>query len=335
MEVALALVGLVVAIWLWLRSSLGKRRRDCDTVARSTGHSSYSELQGSIALAARAGVVPTQAKTHRRYLVQVFGEPAVNMAASMILDATFDVRFKGQSLESALDTLSEEVPEVKIDDSADEGDGEASRTHRLAHVTRSSATPAQALGDPQSTPVQWITRLECDQGRPVPNRVVWPFLALAALLAVALLRMSPSYYGFLRLLVVAVSIYGLASGRSANWSPRLLVFGPPIVLWGMVRGPGRDFWAPFDLAGAVWFAAAAAMYRMMDYCRRRVGRSRAPHVRNVHGLAVTVLGNTCIGLSVALAISLSSSARSRPSPVSSSEVPDLHRAATAATSLVA
>ena len=104
-------VGLLWGVAAWQRR---KHRAPLQAFSTVSGFSSYDELRGAIALAHRAGVASSQARHHRQFLVDMYGAPAVDAAASMLCDRTFDKRFPGSSLDAVLSKLSAELPDPEM-----------------------------------------------------------------------------------------------------------------------------------------------------------------------------------------------------------------------------
>jgi hypothetical protein len=84
-------------------------------LAEGSGFASHPQMAGAVALARRANLNPDQARPHYQFLVEAFGGPAVDAAASLLLAGTFENRFHGQTLEAALHQLSQEYPDPVID----------------------------------------------------------------------------------------------------------------------------------------------------------------------------------------------------------------------------
>jgi hypothetical protein len=109
------LLGIAIMTWAGLLLIRRRRKQNLEFLAKASGFTSHSQLAGAIALVRRAGINPSQARPHYQFLVDAFGAPAVEAAASMLVGGTFDHRFRGQALEAALDQLSQEHPDPVID----------------------------------------------------------------------------------------------------------------------------------------------------------------------------------------------------------------------------
>lgn len=111
------LLVLLAIVLLWASASWMRRRhlQHLEFLAQASGFTSHSQLAAAITLARRAGLNPSQARPHYKFLIDAFGAPAVDAAVSMLLAGTFDKRFHGQTLDAALDQLSQEYPDPMID----------------------------------------------------------------------------------------------------------------------------------------------------------------------------------------------------------------------------
>lgn len=120
--------------------------------------------------------------------------------------------------------------------------------------------------------------LEQAPNRQTPNegapeyRPVWPFLVATLLLWLALAPLPYVYYGFLRLTVLVVAWYGMASGRNDFSWLRVAFFGALAFPWAYLGMP-RESWQPIDAVAGVCFALVAAAYRTADFLERRRNRS--------------------------------------------------------------
>jgi hypothetical protein len=103
----LLLVGAAALAWVVLRVWRQARlRRDAAGVAGLMGFTSVDELYDAVALAAQAGITPTQARPHYDFLLQCYGKPATQHAAKLIRERRFNTEFPDLGFEAAMNRLS-------------------------------------------------------------------------------------------------------------------------------------------------------------------------------------------------------------------------------------
>lgn len=83
------------------------------------GFRDSDELQDAMALAAKAGINPTQSRYHYQFLLEAYGQSAVTELAKLIRNGHFEHRFPDDTIESALDQLTDDEDEADHDQPED------------------------------------------------------------------------------------------------------------------------------------------------------------------------------------------------------------------------
>lgn len=119
MTTVLVLVGLVTGWVVWRKQQRARLLRRAAEFAQLLGFESYEQMTDAVALSARAGIDPTQARHHYTFCVQCFGERATAQAAKLIRERRFDVTFPGMGFEQAMEKLSGGLPDPEIEQLVD------------------------------------------------------------------------------------------------------------------------------------------------------------------------------------------------------------------------
>lgn len=94
-------------------------QRDTQVVGGLLGFRDSDELQDAMALAAKAGINPTQSRFHYQFLVDAYGRSAVTQVAKLIRSGHFERRFPDHTIEGALDQVAADEDEGEGDQPQD------------------------------------------------------------------------------------------------------------------------------------------------------------------------------------------------------------------------